>query len=1051
MTFRIDALKERFTEIIGLYRRGLLSLPGLPRLRAWLRRAAGGLYIVLRGFSPGQRGELAAVWAAARDAIGPERLALPRTAWGVPAVLISSAAIIALETLLFHVLQVVTDYLSATSIIGLAMFGIALGGLVSFLLSRWNLLLTTAAAAAGLFLSIIHAYAAVIAIHSLAFPWPLILPFFFASFIISNVYAAGGNANILSFANSLGSGLGVLVPLLLVPLVKSETLFIILLSAPCIIILLTALRVRNIPLKAAGAVLAVFIAAAVVQAAGANLSLPESFAAETFEKKILAAVADAPGRKAAPPAEGADQARPVNRQWDFMRAVYRRDGETYRFTGDDADRARVTALLSYIGAAERFPVPGLTVKSPLSGRIDPAAIDRTVFEGELASVFALRFRTSMEGNPDFDFLSKAYVKKDGRYALEGSGYERLRAKYLLGELGFFPYYDINLDVRRHGLQRDQMKYIASNDRILLSEDNLLGRLEYGGDLKSQIMALNGVVLDSIDSYDGAHWDPRVPRVAFLDRPRVFIIGLSADGIVKSARRLPNAQVVGVEILPAIMRTMSEDGLFATLANRPYDRVEAHEGEGRSYLETDPRRWDMISLMNIHAEHGPLNTVGPENLHTVEGVKSMLDRLTDRGMIVFEEIVMNERSELAFRKFLATCRAALAGVERPERCFYLFRWDFWGENGNFRTLVLRRTPLAAKELADLDAFYEACAERYPGSKLLFRPDRKLGTTYENYILGAAPLSGTRFPVVLGAQEMSDEVLSRLDDPRDVEYLLSQYAWSGRAWSLKTYDRSAIEEDRLAGLFSRAGVPVTTDLSPVTDDKPFPYAVWGEKTEISAIVVRSLLLALLLLIPILILLLRGTEARPLILGPALCFTALSGFGFMLVEIILIQRFQLFLGSPAWNMAAVLGGMLFWSGLGSLAGRFLSRPLTAVASALIPVLLFVYLEFLPGWFRGLAGIDFGAKLAVSIFILFPISFLMGIPFPAALEAVKKHASPSLTALLWGVSGGASTVATAVGLYVNVTSGFTVSFTLGAALYAAGSAFFLLLLFLTRRKAAA
>jgi dipeptide/tripeptide permease len=79
------------------------------------------------------------------------------------------------------------------------------------------------------------------------------------------------------------------------------------------------------------------------------------------------------------------------------------------------------------------------------------------------------------------------------------------------------------------------------------------------------------------------------------------------------------------------------------------------------------------------------------------------------------------------------------------------------------------------------------------------------------------------------------------------------------------------------------------------------------------------------------------------------------------------------------------------------------------------------------------------------------MGMPFPAALEMVKERSSPAFTALLFGISGGASTIASAAALLINVESGFTASFSLGTALYAAGFLFFILLLLLTRKRAAA
>jgi len=609
-----------------------------------------------------------------------------------------------------------------------------------------------------------------------------------------------------------------------------------------------------------------------------------------------------------------------------------------------------------------------------------------------------------------------------------------------------------------------MKFYTENARILLSEDDLLGWLEYTGDDTRQLMSMNGWYLDGIDPYNGAHWDPRVPRVDFLYAPRVFVVGLSADGIVKSVKRLPKAETVGVEIHPSVFRTMTEDGQFATMAARPYDGVEAHVGEGRSFIENDPRHWDMIALMNIHAEHGPFNTVSPENLHTVEGVAALLDRLTERGIIVYEEIITNARSELAFRKFLNTCKAALSrprltdrGTEVADKdrnvsgSFYIFRWDFWEGSSVFRTLIIRRTPFTREEVRDLDIYYEEIAERYPGTQLLYNPYRPLGTEYETLIRGELPARGELLPRILSAAELTKGVTGRLNEPRDIEFVLAHYVCSGRLWFLRENGLSGAERNRLLALFRQAGYPVATDLSPATDDRPFPYAVWEEKTEITRIIDRLLFLVLFLAVPLVVLLVHGSRAPRKILLPAVLFTALSGFGYMLVEIILLQRFQLFIGDPTWTLVVVLGGMLVLSGLGSLTGHFLSRRAVGIVSALIPVALIGYLLFLNDLFRLCSGLSFSGKLVASLFLILPGSFLMGIPFPAALEMVKERSSGGFAALLFGISGGVSTLATAVALLVNVVHGFTASFSLGVLLYTGGFLFFLLLLALTRPRAVA
>ena len=59
-------------------------------------------------------------------------------------------------------------------------------------------------------------------------------------------------------------------------------------------------------------------------------------------------------------------------------------------------------------------------------------------------------------------------------------------------------------------------------------------------------------------------------------------------------------------------------------------------------------------------------------------------------------------------------------------------------------------------------------------------------------------------------------------------------------------------------------------------------------------------------------RG-RGRPLA-GILLYFGAI-GFGFIVVEIVLSQRFVLFLGHPVYSLAVILASMLFFSGIGSM----------------------------------------------------------------------------------------------------------------------------------------
>jgi len=253
---------------------------------------------------------------------------------------------------------------------------------------------------------------------------------------------------------------------------------------------------------------------------------------------------------------------------------------------------------------------------------------------------------------------------ENAYGLGGDKYDRLRAKYLLSQLGHYDIYDLNFDVRPHYTHGDNYKWYGTDLRVLLSEDGMLGRIEYLVDERATVMSSNGCALDTMSYSSGPYWDPRMPH---LKDPKIFIVGLSADGVAKSGTALENSRVSGIEINPTILRTMSEDGQFSRRAKYPYRGIEVHFGEGRSYLENTKEKYDIITLMNIHTEHGPLCTLGPEYFHTVEGTQLLLDKLTDRGYVTYEEIIFNERGKFFFLKFLNTVKEAMRrnGIAAPE--------------------------------------------------------------------------------------------------------------------------------------------------------------------------------------------------------------------------------------------------------------------------------------------------------------------------------------------------------------------------------------------------
>ena len=241
-------------------------------------------------------------------------------------------------------------------------------------------------------------------------------------------------------------------------------------------------------------------------------------------------------------------------------------------------------------------------------------------------------------------------------------------------------------------------------------------------------------------------------------------------------------------------------------------------------------------------------------------------------------------------------------------------------------------------------------------------------------------------------------------------------------------------RLKRIFDQTGYPYQFDLSPATDNSPFPFKVYENNRETLQILQIVFMLSLILIIPVFFLIVNKRGQYKINLLVPNLFVAATGFGYMLVEIVLMQMFQRFIGLPTWALIITLGGLLFFSGIGSFTSRFLDRRIVLFLVALIPVILLFMAIFLGGIFVLCAGASFEWKVVISFLLLIPISFLMGIPFPNALEKIRANTSNEYGSLLFGVSGAFSTLGGASGFFINVAAGYNISFLVGIACYTLG-----------------
>ncbi|HSB89769.1 MAG TPA: hypothetical protein VLD63_07060 [Anaerolineales bacterium] len=251
--------------------------------------------------------------------------------------------------------------------------------------------------------------------------------------------------------------------------------------------------------------------------------------------------------------------------------------------------------------------------------------------------------------------------------------------------------------------------------------------------------------------------------------------------------------------------------------------------------------------------------------------------------------------------------------------------------------------------------------------------------------------------------------------------------------------ALLEDREATLRS-----YELDIRPATDDRPFylQFFRWRQTPEIlaelgrtwqpfggSGFLVLVLLLGLIVAVSVPLVAVPWrrlrTTARPPPSGsrPVVYFAAI-GFGYLLIEVSLVQQATRLLDRPAVALTAVLTVLLLASGVGSLLSTRLRL------SILFPVLMMtlgLIAWGLPSVLSQAQGWPMEARLAVTAAILCPPGLFMGVPFARGLAATDGGIVP----LAWAANGAASGVAGVLAAMVSLSFGLRATLVAGGVAY--------------------
>jgi len=502
-------------------------------------------------------------------------------------------------------------------------------------------------------------------------------------------------------------------------------------------------------------------------------------------------------------------------------------------------------------------------------------------------------------------------------------------------------------------------------------------------------------LSSITRYDGnpesiaylADVTAALPY-QLLDEPDVLLLGAGGGDGVLMALYHDAARIDAVELNSQISGFVAYT--YADFAGRIYEdpRVAVYTAEARGFVAQNNRQYDLIQigLLDSFAAAGSgVQALNESYLYTVEALREYIGDLKAGGLLAITRWIKSPpRDNL---KLAATAIEALAqtGVDPGAQLAVVRSW-------NTATLLVRNGEFSSK---DIDGIRE------------FASSRSFDTAY---FPGIEVADTNRFNL-LDQPWLHDGIHAMLG--ADVDAWFSGYKYF---------------------------------VEPATDDRPYFSHFFKWRTLPEVLSLRSAGGAALIEWAYLIVV--ATLAQAILLGCLLILLPLSrvrrtwsgglrygsyflslGLAFLFVEIAFIQKFTLFLGHPLYAIAVVLASFLVFAGIGSAYSARAGRAVSIAVAGIVGIAI-IYVVILPPLFSWLIGIADSLRILLSILLIAPLAFFMGMPFPLGLRRVAAEA-PDFVPWAWGINGFASVVSAVLATLLAIHFGFTVVIALALLLY--------------------
>ncbi|MFA6163296.1 MAG: SAM-dependent methyltransferase [Methylobacter sp.] len=481
---------------------------------------------------------------------------------------------------------------------------------------------------------------------------------------------------------------------------------------------------------------------------------------------------------------------------------------------------------------------------------------------------------------------------------------------------------------------------------------------------------------------------------------ILILGAGTGSDILQANYHAIKRINAVELNPQVIDLVKDK--YADFAGHLYSsgNVNLHVGEARGYLAATKKNYDLINISLLDAfgaSAAGLYSMAENYLYTEQAIQEYLRHVSSDGYLSFTRWVkIPPRDE---PKLLATVISALkdGNVRQPGQQIIMIRG--WQTS----TLIVKNGVISAEEISRLKRF---CNERsfdlvyYPG--ISEQEVNQFNIQQQPYLYQAA--------VAL----LSDESRAFIDDYKfniepatdEKPYLFHFFKWRTlpEILSLLGSSGSFLLESGYLLLIAALLQAILASLLLIA----LPLWLWKSKLGIKPG--------------------SGSHLRMLV------YFFCLGLAFLFIEIAFIQKFILILHHPLYAITVVLSTFLLTAGAGSYFSTKLSSSseksafmLPIASIALLSISYSLGFDSITGFLLQMGSLS---RYLLSIVLIAPLGFCMGMPFPMGLDKIS-HTAPALIPWAWGINGCASVISAILATLIAMQFGFTVLIFLAVVLY--------------------